>query len=519
MWKLLLILFLLIPSSFAIEDSLLGCDKFASSWWNPFDWFDNAEQDMYDYCKQILNDNSLTISQKKSKILNLYNKDPNIFDFDFVKLWNKDLKIDLTENVEGVNKYNSTLIKNAFFVFTVLEPSVILEDQKNTLVIPYNSTLYVDYNYTIDMPLYEEAKKWPDFTLKGFCKEEYSLVSDKGVFDLFINKDKQIGSDLSKEISLDLLEQGQHTLDGLYTIEATIKGIYHQWRQFCASWGEEGCLSYDYVCDQFYKEELILDQVIITDYKNISIEQPLMNFTYINITGLNEDIIVRIGFDGLDKLQRYNFNNWYVMSNYLAKLVYFYSPINYIQLHAINNPEPLYNSSFLKKEGEVFQFKSYHGIKNVSLDYNGFFFNGTITKKLEYKNFTYLDLYFDGFWYKYGDEVIVYPFIFREKNRCENCSVVLDKVKLTYDDEIIYVDSNAIDKKSSKNFIYKEGLDCIMVYYEGDENHYASSKCVEIPQENLIFTQLKWYYFAFVAFSVIAFAIRKYNMYKEVDEE
>lgn len=518
MWKLLLILFLLIPNSFAIEDSLLNCDKFSGSWWNPFDWFNDAEQDMYNYCQQILDDSSLTIPQKKLKVLNLYNKDPNVFDFDFVRLWNKDLEIDLSENVEGVQKHNSTLIKDAFFEFTILDPSVILEDQKNTMVIPYNSTLHVDYNYTVDLPLYEEAKKWPDFTFKGFCKEEYSLVSDKGTFDLFIDKNKRIGSDLEKNISLNLLEQGQHTLDGLYTIEVSIKGVYHQWRQFCADWGEHGCIEFDYVCDEFYKDEIIMDQVIITDYKNISIEQPQMNFSYLNITGLNEDITVDVGFDGLDKLQRFNFNDWYVISNYLAKLVYFYSPINYIQLLAINNPEPLYNSSFVQKKGESFVFQSYPGLKNISLDYNGFFFNGSITTELKYKNFTYPDLYFDGFWFKPGDEVKVYPYIFREKNRCEDCSVVVDKVRLSYDDQVVYVDSNAIEKKSSKSFIYKEGLDCIMVYYEGDENHYASSKCVEIPQEELIFTQLKWYYFAFVAASIIAFALRKYTMYKEVDE-
>lgn len=511
-WLLIFFIFLFPTIIFGAEDSILNCERFEASWWNPFSWFDDMRSELYDECQFILNNQNLDIHNKKLRILELYNPNEHMFDYTFVDTWNEDLEINLSENVEGVEKHNSTIIKNAYFVFSALNPSVKLQEKENFLVIPNNPNLKVDYGFETILPEDQEADEFPDFTLKGFCEEEYELVESTGKFDLFIDKTKQIGEDLGKEIDLNLTEQGSHSIDGLYDVKVSIKGTYHQWRKFCDDWGEGGCLSWDYACDEFYKSEIIADQIILTDFKEVAIEQPVMDILNTTIEGLNENLTAKVTIEGLDTLQKYNFNNWYVMTNYISRINYLYPPINYLQLEGIKQTEPRYEDMFLDKEDNTFIFSTTPANKNLTFKYNGFFFNNTININLSYKNFTYPDLVFDDLWYNDGDNITIYPYLFREKNRCENCSVLLDKVRIMYDETNEEIITNEYGLKSSVSFIYKEEEDCVTIYYEGDENHYPSKKCVDIPDRPSTISYLIWFYWFAVGVAILTiiakFALR-----------
>jgi len=145
--------------------------------------------------------------------------------------------------------------------------------------------------YDILEPESKLVPSYPSFTPKGFCKEEYKIINHSGSFDLFVDKNKKVGENLEKNIQLNLSDQGNHTLDGLYDIQVGIQGIYTQWRAFCCSWNDKGfCTKFCHECDQHYKTEMLLEQLILTDYKQVSIEQPEMNLTQVNTTGFNEDI-------------------------------------------------------------------------------------------------------------------------------------------------------------------------------------------------------------------------------------
>jgi len=490
------------------QDSILNCDQFSSSLWNPYTWFDNARSELYQACTFILNKN-IPIGNKKLEILSLYNPDNNKFNYDFVKEWNKDLNINFSLNVEGIEKINKTYIKNSFFKFTSVEPSVKLEDKKNTYIIPYNPNLKVDYGYEIQVPENQTMSQFPDLTNKGYCKEEYYLINSSGQFDLFVDKTKSIGLDLGKYIPLNLTEQGEHSLDGLYKIDSKIKADYFDWRSECISYDKKGnCIDYIYFCDIISSSQTLTDQVILTDYKSVSIEQPQMDILNISITGINKDLTARISIEGLNHLQRYNFNNWYVKTNYYSKLIYLYPPINYLQLLAIKNDKPRYTDLFLKKENNTFIFKTTPNNKNIFLDYNGFFFNNTIKANLSYKHFSYVDLVFDNLWYSYGDNVTVYPYILRNETYCKNCEVVLDKLRINYYNESKMIDSNDLSQKSSVSFIYTKDVDCISVYYQGDENHYGSEKCFKIPLKPKLIDYFFNFYWMFIGFSILALIVR-----------
>lgn len=498
---LLLILFPIIHG--AEEDSILNCDRFEAPWWNPFDWFNDLRGDLLIECNNIIANQTLDINNKKLKILELYNPNQNVFDYKFIDTWNENLEMNLSLDVDGVEKHNQTLIKNAYFVFSAINPSVRIKGEDNYLIIPNNPNLKVDYGYELIMPKNEKAKKFPNFTLKGFCSEDYELVESSGRFDLFVDKAKQIGTDLGKDIDLNLTEQGSHTIDGLYDVKVSIKGTYYQWREFCSDWGDNGCIEWDYECDEFYRTEIIPEQLILTDYKDVSIEQPIMNIAEVKVEGMNEDLTATVTIEGLDALQRYNFNNWYVMTNYLSKIIYLYPPINYLQLEAVKQSEPRYQDMFLEKVNNSFVFSTTPANKNLTFEYNGFFFNNTINLNLSYKNFTYPDLVFDTYWYKNKDNITVYPYLFREKNRCKNCSILIDNVQIIYGDINKVVKTNEYGLKTSVSFIYNKDVKCITISYEGDVNHYPSNKCIDIPEEPVSISYLIWAYWFLIAVAIV----------------
>lgn len=502
-WSLLLI-FLLFPISInGTEDTILNCDRFEASWWNPFDWFNDLRDDLLIECNNILNNPNLDTHNKKLKILELYNPNSHVFNYEFIDTWNEDLEINLSENVEGVEKHNKTYIKNAFFVFSALNPSVKINDSQIYQVIPNNPTLKVDYGFETILPENEKAKKFPDFTLNGFCSEKYELTETSGRFDLFVDKAKQIGQDLGKDITLNLTEQGTHTIDGLYDIKVSIKGTYYQWRKFCVDWGDNGCVEWDYECDELYKTEIIPEQLILIDYTVVSIEQPVMDIAEVKIEGINEDLTATVTIDGLNQLQKYNFNNWYVMTNYISRINYLYQPINYLELEAIKQEEPRYEDMFLKKVNNSFVFSTTPANKNLTFQYNGFFFNNTIYMNLTYKNSTYPGAVFDDIWYKDGDNITVYPYLFREKTRCKNCSVLIDNVKIIYINLNKEVETNQYGLKSSVSFIYDKDVKCITIYYEGDEEHYPSKKCIDIPDRPIMIDYLIWLYWFLVGAAIL----------------
>lgn len=508
-FSFLFLLFLIPISIYGVEDSILNCDQFSASWWQPFTWFNEIDQDLYNACVIIMAED-ISIESKKLKILSLYNPNEHVFNYEFVNKWNDNLDIEIKPGVEGIVMNNLTYIKNGFFIFSAITPSVLLSDQKNTHVIPFNPNLKVDYGYEIKIPDDEVSNKYPNFTSNGYCKEEYNLKSESESFDLFVDKDKKVGEALGKEIQLDLKDQGEHTLDGLYNVKVEIDAKYTQWEEFCCSYDSESgaCTKYCHECSAQAGTQTLSDQLILIDFKNVSIEQPNMNIAQVIIDGVNEDLTASVTIDGIDKLQRYNFNNWYVMTNYRSQLIYLYPPINYLQLKAIENTVPRYQDLFLNKTENVFTFKTSPENKAIFLDYNGFFFNNTIKMNLTYKHFTYLDVLFDKWWYEYDDEVNIAPYIFREKTRCKNCSVLIDNVKIGYGNVSKTIKSNSLSPELSVSFIYKEDVDCVSISYEGDEEHYPSNTCIKIPHEPIFIKYLWWAWSFFISVSLIVIMLR-----------
>ncbi len=509
-YNLLFFLLLLIPTiTYAYDDSILNCEQFEGDWWNPLDWVEDTNKLLLLECDSIMLE-EISDRSKKIKILNLYNQDINTFDYEFVNKWNNDIEIDLSLDVQDIIKNNQTLIKNAFFLFSTLEPSVNLKDTINRYVIPFNPNLNVDYGYEVFMYADIINLDYPDVTGNGYCSEVYTLKKNESSFDLFTDKIKSIGTNLGKDINLTLDEQGSHSIDGLYSINVEIFADYTKWSAYCAKTNDNGfCVKKYYECDGYAKDRTFSDQIILTDYKEVVIEQVVLKISQVNITGFNEKITASVFIEGVDSLQRYDLNGYYKKTNFFSNLNYLYEPYNYIELEALENDNILYQSSAIKKDNEMFTFPLLRGIKNITFEYSGFYFNNTIITNLSYKNFTYPDLFFDSLYYSNGDNVTIYPYIKRENFKCKNCTIVSgDNVKIQYGDINVLVSANSDTSESKVSFIYDESIDCISVYYPGDENHYSSQRCFKITKLPVILEITIYMFYAYICFSFVFLGIR-----------
>ena len=514
MKKFLFIFLILFNLNFAYSynDSLLDCEFLYSSSMaqSLFDWltedyetirslmpdtefiqFHNVEK--MNFCKSLVNDSSLTNTEKKVINAQIFNLDSRDFSFGIIDEYHNNLDI-LNKNFIFGNEVNSTFIKNAGYRFITLNPSVKLG---NEVYISTETQAVRSYHYEIEVPEDFEAESYP-LSFKGYCAIEYGDV-ESNVKEIIFFDEEQVTEDPYEKsfeepgkhedkIFSELITsktEGNVTINANFEIDANYLATYSEWHKVCDSYKEGKCVSYDYECDEI-DTKVFTDKVIFTDNYYSTIYKPKKQEEY-EIWSEDGMIYVEVFIDDTEQYQRVVLDRFLDMNNYYSVIRYKFEPLDFLYFEAVNQTKLEYEfrgkniSEFvssvkynyksplvqIKNESIVIAFKE--NIDKLYVEFETFFgeslsYEINLTKKKQFKNIILND---NNFFYWKNDTIEVRPYLVTENG------LYFDNFDISY-----VVDGNVIDAiktttNDSVSFEFeKEGY--LILEYPGDENYYPT---------------------------------------------
>lgn len=219
------------------------------------------------YCQEVANSNMPEFEKDQifSSLLYPYNKFPN---HNFTQSYN--LNITVEDPPDNTTIYNSREIRNAWFSFLAVFPSVY---ENGSLYVPPLTNILCWHDHDVVIPQNYRSSGYPS-TKDGDCATYYSLTRNDAKVLTFVNNDLE-GVGNYTEISIDSDGQIRSHLD----IDTTVKVTHYTWqRECCKRWKNGACRSYCYKC-KYSHTSYLKDHVGIDESKTVKLYDYLPEFS------------------------------------------------------------------------------------------------------------------------------------------------------------------------------------------------------------------------------------------------
>lgn len=523
----LFFLLILIPNSFAVNDTLLDCEfvfdanlatsiynflvdegSIASSVLPENEFLDFQNQEKLTLCKKIINETSLTQTEKKVLIAQTYNIDARDFEFGLIDKYHerliedRDQYIPFGNEVDGISK----IITNAGYKFVTINPSVKLED---TIYIPQESVGIRNFHFTVNVPEDYEANDYPD-NLNGYCRIEYEDPEVELKEDIFFNSEHVVVAEDHDDLDVEepgnysfgaqtefetQLTDGEITVNGNLEIESSYEREVYKWDKYCCQSGEHGCTKYCYDCD-YENTEYFQDKVLITDNYYATLFEPQIQEDY-EIWSEGGILHLKIYIQNSSKYKRVMIDRFLDMTNYYSAIRYKFEPLDYLYFEAIGDKnETKYNRATKQNETVLYQSEQYdykspfieitdeyiyfafRDLRNkvrvrletlfaniLDEDEGGFVdYEIDLTVKQQFKNILIKEnqvFYFDN------ETIEVTPYLITEDG------IYMDDFEIRYETDNDEIFSKFTSTNETISFDYK-GQGWLILAYDGDDKYYKT---------------------------------------------
>ncbi|MFC1722923.1 hypothetical protein ACFL0V_02190 [Nanoarchaeota archaeon] len=212
-----------------------------------------------DYCSEVLDDD-MPIEEKHqllSSLLYPYNLFPN---HNVTQSYNLNITVD--EPPENTTIYNSREIRNAWFSFLAVFPSVY---ENGTLYVPPTTNTLCWHDHDVVIPQNYRSGGYPS-TKNGDCKTYYSLIKDDAEVTSYVNNILR-GTGNYTEISVNSDGEINTRLD----VDTTVRVRHYTWQRVCCKrWKNGACRSHCYKC-KYSHTTYLRDHVGIGESKDVKL--------------------------------------------------------------------------------------------------------------------------------------------------------------------------------------------------------------------------------------------------------